>query len=145
MKRLTHIEICNGHDKRVQIEAFYEAEGRNIEVRGSDLFFIAYSGKSILGCVRFCIEHDVPMLRTMRVAQDFQRQDVGSELLRRFVLHLNDQDIHNTYCLPYSQLEKFYGSMGFKKISAEETPEFLRARISENAKKGNELICMRRD
>jgi hypothetical protein len=35
--------------------------------------------------------------------------------------------------------------MGFKKITGEETPEFLRERISENAAKGNDLICMRRD
>lgn len=141
---LTHIEICNGLEKKSQIEEFYQREGSSIFIQSSDLFFIAYSKKEILGCVRFCVEDQIPMLRTMRVAKEFQRQKVGLELLRRFAIHLSDEDIADTYCLPHTYLEKFYEQVGFRKVSDEEIPNFLRQRIAENATKGHTLICMRR-
>lgn len=145
MTPLTHIEICNGLERKSEIEAFYQREGSSIDIQRTDLFFIARAKNEILGCVRFCVENQIPMLRTMRVAKSVQRRKIGLELLRRFALHLNDEEIRNTHCLPHSNLEAFYGKIGFRKISGDEIPLFLRERMTQNASRGYELICMRRD
>lgn len=61
------IEQVQGKDATPAVDEFYKRNGSKGTAREDDLFFIAYSGDKIVGCVRFCIEEGIPLLRTMYV------------------------------------------------------------------------------
>ena len=142
-----NLEIKNikGHEAEQFISSLYNDEGHGIVIRDFDLFFVGFINNEVVASVRFCIENETPMLRTMRVKKAFQGQKVGAQMLRHFDNYLNTQNIKNTYCLPYPHLDKFYRAIGFQTIKDEEAPFFLQQRLRDNRAKGMNVICMKRE
>lgn len=130
--------------EKIALDAFYKAHGSPSTARPGDLFFIAYADNEIVGCVRYCVEFDTAMLRTMRVANSFQKQGIGSLLLKTFAKYLDQNKIKNVFCLPYTHLEKFYGSVGFELAPEKTVPEFLIQRSLEYKNRGTVTLYMRR-
>lgn len=127
------------------LNSFYTQYGGRPLARESDVFFYALECESILGAVRFCLEEETPLLRSMLIHPDFRRQGLGRQLLIEFEAYLIAQNIKNTFCLPYEHLESFYGEIGFKKIDESDAPLFLRERLVEYRKKPQSFICMSRN
>src|SRR4029453_16101048 len=98
------IRLCDGAEALPLVDPFYEKNGRQRCARDEDLFFIAMDDV-VLACVRFCVENDTPMLRTMMVDAEHRRRGIGSQLLRKFVGYLDTHQIRNVYCLPYAHLD----------------------------------------
>ena len=138
------IEMRRGHQVQRLIDSFYEAHGSRGRSRPDDLFFLAMNDETLIGCVRYCVENDTPMLRTMMVHQHHRRQGVGRALLGRFAEYLDIHGIRDVYCLPYSHLEDFYGSAGFIQVPLSRVPAFLQHRLRVYDPTGTHYLCMRR-
>ncbi len=135
-----------GDEAASVVDPFYEKEGKNHRARNSDLFFIAMLNKNIVGVCRFCVEENTPLLRSMIIHAPLRSQKIGSKILENFSSFLDHNKIGPTYCIPYSHLEGFYGTIGFKKISENDSPDFLKERISEYRQKfPDSFMIMRRD
>jgi N-acetylglutamate synthase-like GNAT family acetyltransferase len=138
------IEIKKGSEVLDLVDPFYEKHGSQGRARPDDLFFLYFEDKNLLGCVRFCLEEGKALLRTMMVDETARRKKIGSQLLYAFENYLIKNNITETYCLPYSHLEKFYGQIGFKKAAQDEIPPFLSERLQNYLAKGKYFICMKR-
>lgn len=112
--------------------------------RKSDLFFLAYALDELVGAVRFCVEEDVPLLRSMVIKETAQRKGIGTQLLHEFEAHLRRTETRNIYCLPYAHLTEFYAQIGFRQVAEETIPLFLQKRLMEYRTKPGEFICMHR-
>ena len=137
------IRMLSGAEAQSLVDPLYERYGFRARARAGDLFFLAEENDELLGTVRFCVEHNHPMLRSMMVREASRGTGVGQRLLGAFAEYLDTQNIRGVFCLPYTHLEKFYGKIGFRR--AEEMPEFLRARLAEYNQPAPRMICMRRD
>lgn len=126
------------------VDALYAAHGSSAKARPDDLFFLAFFNDDLIGCVRFCIEENVPLLRTMRIADSWKRKKIGLALLKDFAAYLDSEKISNVFCLPYSHLPGFYGNIGFEMVSEKETPLFLLERLKGYKAKGLDCLIMRR-
>lgn len=138
------IEQLRGEAVKADIDDFYKRNGSKGTARKDDLFFVAYSGNQMIGCVRFCIEEGIPMLRTMYIDSSCRQQGVGRNLLKAFGEYLDKNNIKNVFCLPYTHLEKFYGLINFKIVEAREVPKFLIDRAAEYAQRGTRTLFMGR-
>ena len=144
MGNVIEIEIRNGHEARSLVDPFYERNGGRACAREDDLFFLAMKGNGLAGCVRYCVENGTPMLRTMMVDQSCRREGIGSRLLLEFAAHLDNGNIHDVFCLPYSHLAAFYAMVRFAKVPSDEAPEFLKERMMAYDPAGTRYICMKR-
>jgi len=124
------INMVKGKEAAPLVESFFESLGRPTRAHPSDLYFIASSGKIIVGTVRYCLEDGTHLLRGMLIAEHARRQGIGKKLLRAFDAHLKKHKIGPIFCLPYQHLESFYGGIGFHRIKSEEAPSFLRERLT---------------
>ncbi len=142
----TTVKKLTGPEAKVLIEPFLEKNGSgNAVVRETDLFFAAFCDGQIVGSVRFCIEEKTAMLRTMMIDETIRRRRVGSVLLSEFGQYVDENKIKEVYCLPYSHLVDFYAQIGFRVVSEECLPPFLRARLVEYRGKSSKIfIAMRR-
>lgn len=132
-----------GSEAKPIVRSIYHDEGNGIVIREDDLFFVGFIDDVVTASVRFCVEGDgVPMLRTMRVSKRFQRQGLGLLLLHAFAQYLDEKNIRDVYCLPYSHLEGFYVQVGFAVVRDKGVPVFLQERIREYGSKGLRVICM---
>lgn len=138
------IDLREGPEVASLVDSFYELNGSSGRARSGDLFFLAMVGGGLIGCVRYCVENETPMLRTMRVHQDYRRQGVGRALLTCFAAYLDARGVRNVYCLPYPHLEDFYGMIGFIRVSPDDAPEFLQQRLRAYDPGGTQYICMKR-
>jgi N-acetylglutamate synthase-like GNAT family acetyltransferase len=120
-----------GSSAKLAVETFLHANGSRAVARPDDLFFLAYENDEIIGSVRFCVEEKTPMLRTMMIGENARRRGVGSQLLDEFRSYLDQNEIHDVYCIPYSHLLDFYSQIGFSLIDESKLPEFLQARLVE--------------
>ncbi len=134
-----------GSDARPIVTQLYEREGNGIDIRETDRFFVALINDEVAGSVRFCVEENTPMLRTMRVAEKFQGLGCGLKLLQVFAAYLDQNQIRDVFCLPYAHLEKFYGAIGFKTIDETIAPAFLRERLRKYREKPGRYLCMKRE
>jgi len=91
--------------------------------------------------VRLCLECGRIVLRAMRVRDDLQRLGLGRQLLSAAETWIGDAE---AFCLPYSHLERFYASIGFRRVPSEDLPEHLQARLAEYSGRGRRVIGMRR-
>lgn len=129
------VTVTVAKDVFEEATAFYQECARETKLDRSDILIVAKSGVRIVGIVRLCFEEGVHVLRTMQIHPDFQRKGIGSLLLHRFDELLKERGIRKIYCLPYEHLERFYGQIGFKRISTETAPRFLQDRLANFAKK----------
>jgi N-acetylglutamate synthase-like GNAT family acetyltransferase len=106
----------------------------------SDQVVVALSDGCLVGACRLAREHDVLVLRGMRVRAPLRRRGIGARLLDAL------KDVEETcYCVPLTSLEGFYGAAGFVRVEAGETPSFLRERASQYRARGFNVLVMRRD
>lgn len=89
--------------------------------------------------VRFCVENEIALLRSMLVAEEFRGKGVGQLLLREFEDFLNSKKVDRTYCIPYRHLIDFYGKIGFKEIPLHQVPLFLLERFLSYCQKNPHL------
>ena len=141
---MIEIRILDGGQAKALVDPFYVRNGGRPCAREDDLFFLALDGTALHGCVRFCVENETPMLRTMMIDAEHRRRGIGSRLLKGFAAYLDEHRIQPVYCLPYAHLPDFYASVGFQPVSFEETPAFLQERMRSYDPSGNSYLCMRR-
>lgn len=141
---MVEVRTANGSAAKAQMNSFYESVGSLGRARDEDLFFIAYKDGLIAGCVRYCVESKLPMLRTMMVAREFRNNGVGRALLKSFEEFLEEHSVRNTYVIPFEHLENFYGSIGFKKVTGIQIPTYLKDRLELYKSSGKQYICMHR-
>jgi N-acetylglutamate synthase-like GNAT family acetyltransferase len=136
------IETHSGLEVKAEVDAFYAKNGGNARARDEDLFFLARVEEKLAGAVRFCLEEGHPMLRSMMIREDLRSKGLGKCLLGAFAEFLDEENIRSVHCLPFNYLEKFYGSIGFRKADPEQIPAFLATRMAEYNKKPQKVICM---
>jgi N-acetylglutamate synthase-like GNAT family acetyltransferase len=128
------IIFVSGAEAESLANPFYEEHAGKKLARKSDLFFLALHNKIVIGAVRLCFEFNIPVLRSMMIDPKYRRQRIGFRLLSEFNKYLDENDIKDTYCLPYAHLELFYQSIGFRLIPAirkRQLPDFLKTRLRE--------------
>lgn len=128
---MIEVQIRPGVEVKDLVDPFYFRNGSKGIARPDDLFFMAYQSDQLVGCVRYCFEENTPMLRTMMIDPGFRCLSIGRTLLIQFEKHLIQHNLRNTFCLPYPHLENFYGIIGFKKVSENQAPVFLRERMQQ--------------
>lgn len=141
------LKTCLGSENSDKINQFYRKNGSKAEARPTDLFFlILKDDHQILGCVRYCVEENTAMLRTMMIDEAYRKSGLGSRLLQAFEEHLNRHHIKQTFCIPYAHLEKFYSQIGFRNLGDAEMPDFLLERLTYYRKTfpDNKYLCMGR-
>lgn len=142
---MVEVRTASGSTVKAQMNSFYESVGSLGRARDEDLFFIAYKDGHLAGCVRYCVESKLPMLRTMMVAKEFRNIGVGRSLLQSFAEYLDEKDVRDTYVLPYAHLETFYGMIGFKRVTGIQIPTYLKDRLELYKSSGKQYICMHRE
>jgi len=123
------------------IAAFYERCGYSGGLSADDTILVAIRAESLVGAVRLCSENQVAILRGMQVLPNFQRQGIGRALLNKYLSRINDAVC---YCIPWSYLEQFYSSGGFRRCESTDVPDFLSERFSYYVQQGRDVILMRR-
>ena len=69
---------------------------------------------------------------------------MGTFLLNEFTRYLETHHIRDVYCLPYAYLDAFYAAAGFKRVPANEVPDFLKERMRTYDASGTLYLCMKR-
>jgi hypothetical protein len=77
----------------------------------------------------------------MRVSDAYQRQGIGTRMLRVLASLLQGQAC---YCLPFEYLMALYGGIGFEVIPVEQAPPHLQARYHSYCAKGDRMLVMQR-
>lgn len=126
------------------VNPLYARNGSKHVSRDSDIFFVAFYKDLAIGSVRYCLEKNTHMLRSMMIDEAFRKQGVGSMLLGAFQHYVDTHGFQDIFCLPYQHLEKFYGSIGFRSIPPESTPKFLFERFQQYSTTGKKYLCMLR-
>jgi N-acetylglutamate synthase-like GNAT family acetyltransferase len=106
-----------------------------------DLVFLAMDDEKPVGVVRLCPGDGYSVLRTMRVADDYQRRGLGTRMLGVFEKAL----VGKCYILAFAHLDYFYGQIGFKTIPVAEAPTLLQERFSDYRQRGFNAIMMLRE
>lgn len=127
--------------EKPEIAAFYERCGYSGGISSDDTVLVAVRDNSLVGAVRLCSEHRVPVIRGMQVCPDFQRQGIGRALLEESLFRVSDVVC---YCIPWSYLEQFYSSGGFVRCESADVPGFVSERYSGYIQQGRDVILMRR-
>ena len=81
------------------------------------------------------------MLRGMQVAPERRGGGIGRQLLNALVAELGGEEC---FCVPYTHLTGFYGSVGFVAIPDENAPPLLRYRVAGYRTRGLDVLLMRR-
>lgn len=123
------------------VSAFYAECGYKRGFNENDTVLVAVLDGSMVGVVRLCPENGVVVLRGMQIRSNYQRQGIGQDLLDQCLPHLGEGPC---YCLPWSHLERFYNSIGFRRCRPSVAPEFLADRYSGYIKSDMDVILMRR-
>ena len=106
-----------------------------------DLIICAEMDNIIVAVVRLCNENQTLVLRGMQVDKQFQRQGIGKKLLSRLDKIIDTQ---TCYCIPYGHLEKFYSSIGFKKVDSNKIPDHLFKRLCKYSLKYPNMLIMKK-
>jgi RimJ/RimL family protein N-acetyltransferase/predicted N-acetyltransferase YhbS len=122
------------------VKAFYKSRSYDHEIVDTDKTFIAVKDREIVGVVRLVEEFGTVVLRGMQVNPAYQRQGVGLRLLRFLDSVLGNREC---YCIPYTHLEQFYGTIGFKTIPEPASPKFLQERAQKYRQKSSNVIMKR--
>jgi len=124
------------------IEILYARCGYRGGLDSHDTVFIASDSSRVVGAVRLCPEFGTWVLRGMHVDPQYQRQGIGSVLLRECMQWLDSQVC---YCIPYRHLCGFYAAAGFRAIPLQVAPVFLKSRFRNYLRKGLDVIIMQRN
>jgi RimJ/RimL family protein N-acetyltransferase/N-acetylglutamate synthase-like GNAT family acetyltransferase len=108
---------------------FYHSLDYTKEFKAEDVIFGAFNNRSLIGAVRLEQNKGVTVLRGMQIHYKYAGNGIGRELLKLIEFQLGNT---NCYCIPFGWLEKFYASIGFKKIDPADSPKFLQERLADN-------------
>ncbi|MDP3889534.1 MAG: GNAT family N-acetyltransferase [bacterium] len=112
----------------IQAQKFYKSVGYINQIVPTDKVLIALENNAIIGIVRLSYEEGTCTLRGMQIKHNYQRQGVGTALLKKLNILIGTD---TCWCIPHDWLENFYGQIGFQKITEKEAPLFLQKRIKE--------------
>ncbi len=128
-------------DELEKVNAFYKSCGYYASANPADVAYIAEDENSIIGVVRLSDENEIPVLRGMFVDKHYQRKGIGKLMLFHFEKALPNQDC---YCLPYSHLLDFYGTIGFRQIDKNDLPPHFQQRLEQYLADGLKMTAMKR-
>jgi N-acetylglutamate synthase-like GNAT family acetyltransferase len=121
---------------------FYRSTGYDAIISQKDAIVIAEDNEMLCGAVRLCTERGILVLRGVRVKEGYQRQGVGTQLLRALVPVIRGREC---FCIPYRYLRSFLGQIGFVEVDPVAAPPFLAERHAEYRSEGGlDVIIMRR-
>lgn len=127
--------------ERDLVVTFLRNEGYKEAIQEADQVFAAWNECEVIGAVRLAVENGVTVLRGMRVRHDLRRNGIGTLLLHKLAESLGSQ---TCYCIPYGWLLEFYARIGFEKIGPDQTPDFLRDRLTNYRDRGLNVEVMAR-
>lgn len=104
---------------------FYSRVGYHAQIAPDSVVVGAKVDAKIIGAVRLCTEENDLLLRGMMIDPAWQRQGIGTLMIRQLEKHIDHRDC---YCLPHDWLRGFYGQVGFREISPAAAPTHLQAR-----------------
>jgi N-acetylglutamate synthase-like GNAT family acetyltransferase len=122
-------------------QAFYASVGYYGAIANDCTVFATRLDGSIIGVARLAPEQGVTVLRGMMIAEDCQRNGIGSRMLRFMEPYMGGSDV---FCLPHGWLEEFYGQIGFVKIDPLKAPKHLQERLIDQKTKYPHMIIMSR-
>lgn len=139
------IEILEGSIAAPLVEPHYHRNGfPHLMIQSTEIILIATHGlPEVLGCVRFCIEEGIPLLRSMAVDEPFRGRGIGKALLLGFKEYLEKYKIQNTHLVCSARLNSFYEQVGFKRIDFSEAPLFLVERMKQRDPELIKMNCMK--
>lgn len=139
------VYVSDGLAVATTVDSFYQRNKFSQKIRLTDVVFVASEEQTnVVGCVRFCVEEGVPLLRTMVVDETRRKQGIGNALLRRFEEYLNFNGIRNTHLVCSGRLNSYYAQIGFEKIDFSSAPAFLQLRMKQYDPDLLKMTCMRR-
>jgi N-acetylglutamate synthase-like GNAT family acetyltransferase len=121
------------------IKQLYQLWGYKGELAAEDQIFIATWQEQVVGVVRISFENGNYVLRGMYVKSDFQRQGIGSLLLRTANDWLRQR---KCFCVPFASLRHFYEQIGFEEVEDKDAPDFLVIRSNRYKSDGHDIIIM---
>jgi N-acetylglutamate synthase-like GNAT family acetyltransferase len=134
------INLAKPHNTEA-IKTFYSQCGYGGGLNKEDRILIAQLGEEIIGAVRLCPENGFSVLRGMQILAPFQRQGIGTQLLRVCAGQLVDRVC---YCIPWQHLRSFYQQVGFQEVSPVEVPALLSKRFDGYIFRGMNVILISR-
>ncbi|MBS1624165.1 MAG: GNAT family N-acetyltransferase [Bacteroidetes bacterium] len=119
------------HADITEVKAFYEKTTyRNSNsIAYSDQIVLAEIGAEKVGILRICTEQGSTVLRGFNILPEYQRLGIGTLMLRRAVIELENLDC---YLICKRQLNPFYEPFGFRQCRSG-VPDFLLERRSQYA------------
>lgn len=106
----------------------YELWGYRGGIKPEDTTWLAEVADELIGIVRVAPENGTLVLRGMRIAEQWRRRGIGSQMLRAIAAWLDNREC---YCVPYIHLRAFYEQIAFVEIPPATAPFFLAERVSE--------------
>lgn len=122
-----------------EAQIFYDEQAYTSIIKKGDIVIGAIINDKIVGISRVSNEENVEVLRGMFVAKDFRGNGIGKKMLNELE---NSFKTNKIYRIPFKHLEKFYGSIGFKKVETEQSPQFLQTRLIKYINAGYDCIMM---
>lgn len=117
-----------GPEEFDRILAFYRDNDYRPAINPTDVIIVAEEEGVLCGAVLLREEHDVLVMRGMRVHESLQRQGIGTRLLQAVVPIIGERAC---FCIPHRYLRSFYGRIGFEEVQAADAPSFLQERCAK--------------
>ena len=134
------IRIAHANDFN-RILAAYQAWDYSAGMVPDDIAWLAEVADELVGVVRIAPESGTLVLRGMRIAEQWRRRGIGSQMLRIVSAWLGRREC---YCIPYTHLIDFYGQIGFVETPPAAAPQFLASRLEEYLRRGLNVTIMAR-
>lgn len=122
------------------VNSFYKQQGHKGKANGSDRVFVLETDSQLLGAVRLVPFEGYYWLRSLQIAQTWQRKGLGIHMLTE----INQTVPENIYCFPYAHLQHFYETAGYHLIKPENCPENIRSLFSRYSGTDNKILLMAR-
>lgn len=126
---------------REQINTFYQQQGYHSDWSDTERAFVCMEGSIIVGCVKVETIHKAAILRGMYVDSQYQRQGIGTRLLKHIEPILNQR---LSYCMPLAHVANYYKKIRFIEVAESEYPEFLTLRCEKYRAAGYKIKTMLR-
>jgi GNAT superfamily N-acetyltransferase len=119
------IRIANSYDFD-RILAAYKTWDYGGGIAPEDTAWLAEAADELVGLVRIAPENGTLVLRGVRIAEQWRRRGIGSQMLRVIAAWLGKREC---YCIPYAHLVGFYRQTGFVETAPAAAPSFLASRV----------------